>query len=149
MPTRGRGPAPKLGDKLGHTAKAKRATRPGDGTAKRWPLPAGDWSPGAVRWWAAVTAGAAAEQAWAPEDAPKLERLLWMVDQWWKLTESNPAEALRMSDVVRRAEAELYLSPAERARAGLVPQQQAEAKPSSSSARARLRSLDGGAHAVG
>lgn len=67
-----------------------------------------------------------------------------MVDQWWKLTESNPAEALRMSDVVRRAEAEMYLSPAERARAGLTPQQPAAKPSSSSSARARLRSLDGG-----
>jgi hypothetical protein len=146
----GRGPAPKLGDKLGHRAKSKRSTRPGDGAAKRWPMPAGDWSPEAVRWWEAVTGSAAAEQAWAAEDAPKLERALWMVEQWWKLTTSNPAEAFRMSEVLRRAEAELYLSPAERARAGLVAERRDEPQRSAqASARGRLRSLDGGASAVG
>jgi hypothetical protein len=146
----GKGPAPKLGDRLGHVAKDRSGPNtPGDGLAKSWAPPAppeGGWSGGALAWWVAAVGSLAAEQAWLEEDRPKLERLMWMVDRWWRLTVDNPAEAMRMADVVRRAEVELYLSPAERARAGLIPRKAKEQRVRSGSA-ARLRAV--GSDAVG
>lgn len=138
------GRKPKLGQTLGH--RPDRAD-PGDGSPKSWPVPdppEDGWTDGAVRWWSAAMGSAAAAAAWADEDRPKLERLMWMVDRWWRLTIDNPAEAMRMADVLRRAEVELYLSPAERARAGLTAAAAADqpAAPVVSSSRARLRSVD-------
>ena len=134
------GVPPKLGPKLGHAHKAKDAgpTDPGDGQPKHWPIPDGEWTVEACRWWDTVMVSVAAERAWLPEDRPKLERLLWMVDAWWRLTQTNVADAMRMSDQVRRLEAEMYLSPADRARAGLIPDKAKPETPVGSSARARL-----------
>lgn len=148
----GRGPAPKLGDRLGHRATARSGPNvPGDQQAKRWDPPAGPvagWSEGALRWWAAAVGSLAAEQAWLDEDRPKLERLMWMVDHWWALAVSSPSEAVKLNDQIRRAEAELYLSPAERARAGLIPGKVGDRRPAAApSSRARLRAV--GDDAVG
>lgn len=133
----GRGPAPKLGTKLGHRAVHERVpVQPGDGQPKDWPVPAGDWCAEARRWWEAATGSLAAQQAWLDEDRPKLERLMRMVDTWWRL---DPVDQVKLADNLRRAEVELYLSPAERARAGLSPDR---AKPDTvveSSARSRLQ----------
>ena len=137
MVVRGRGPAPKLGEKLGHRAVSeRRPVNPGDGQPKRWPIPEGDWCVEARRWWEAATSSLASEQAWLEEDRPKLERLLRMVDTWWQLPR---AEQLRQADTLRRAEVELYLSPAERARAGLSPDRKPAETPVGSSARSRLQ----------
>lgn len=142
MPTKGRGPAPKLGEKLGHRSADRRVTRPGDGRRKDWPVPAGEWLPQTVAWWEAATGSVAAEVAWTDEDRPKLERLAWMVDAWWRLTIEDPVRALQQHDVLRRAEVELYLGPAERARAGMVRKDDAPERPVASRARARLRAVD-------
>lgn len=137
MVARGRGPAPKLGEKLGHRAVAERGpVRPGDGQPKLWAIPAGEWTVEARQWWIAATKSLAAEQAWLEEDRPKLERLMRMVDTWWRL---DRVEQLKMADHLRRAEVELYLSPAERARAGLTPDQAKPETPVGSSARSRLQ----------
>lgn len=143
MPTRGRGPAPKLGEKLGHRATSERTpTQPGDGRRKAWPMPAGEWLPQTVAWWEAATGSVAAEVAWTDEDRPKLERLAWMVDAWWRLTIEDPVRALQHHDVLRRAEVELYLGPAERARAGLVRPEPAQERAVAPKSRARLRAVD-------
>lgn len=139
----GRGPAPKLGEKLGHVTADRRVNRPGDGKPKTsWPMPAGEWSPQAVAWWEAATSSVAAEVAWLPEDRPRLERVLWLVETWWRTTQTNPEAAVRMADTLRRDEAALYLGPAERARAGLVRPSGEAAGSRSSSSRARLRAVD-------
>ena len=142
MATRGRGPTPKLGEKLGHTASDRRVTRPGDGRRKDWPIPAGEWLPQTVAWWEASLGSVAAEVAWTDEDRPKVERLLHMVDAWWRLMLEDPVKALQQHDVIRRAEVELYLGPAERARAGMVRKDDAPDRPVVSRARARLRAVD-------
>ena len=144
MVTRGRGPAPKLGEGLGKSRGGPKVVVPGDGQPKRWPIPDGDWCEQSVRWWEAATSSVASQVAWTEEDRPKIERMLWLVDTWWRLTRSNPEAAMRMADVVRREEASLYLGPAERARAGLVvpdKADEADATPKPSSARSRLRSV--------
>ena len=142
MPTKGRGPTPKLGEKLGHRSADKRVTAPGDGLRKSWPMPAGEWLPQAVAWWEAALGSVAAEVAWTDEDRPKVERLLHMVDAWWRLMLEEPVKALAQHDVIRRAEVELYLGPAERARAGMVRPQATPDRPVASRARARLRAVD-------
>lgn len=140
---RGRGPAPKLGAKLGHRSAAEsKPVEPGDGRRKDWPIPVGTWLPQAVAWWDAAITSVAAEVAWTDEDRPKAERLLWMVDAWWRLTAEDPVKALQQHDAIRRAEVELYLGPAERARAGLSRPQPAADRPVASKARARLRAVD-------
>lgn len=137
----GSGAAPKVGVKLGHGRQGK-VTAPGDGSTKRWPIPAGDWLPQAVDWWNQVLASPSAA-TWVEADRPKLERVLWMVDEWWRLTESNRADAMRMADAVRRAEEELYLSPKARASAGIVVDQQRPAPSTEGNARTRLRAVRG------
>ncbi len=143
----GRGPAPKLGPKLGHRAGDRKVTAPGDGTVKTWPLPPhpspdGVWGDRAVDWWRLAVASPSAA-AWTESDRAKLERLVWMVDKWWEMTVSSPTEAMRMADQVRRAEEELYLSPKARAQAGIVVDQAARDRHPSSGggSRARLRAV--------
>lgn len=145
------GPPPKLGQRLGHRADRK-PVKPGDGLPKRWPIPDGDWLPESRAWWEAATGSVAAEVAWLEEDRPKVLRLLHMVDVWWRqVTSGDPAElerAWRNTALILRAEGELYLGPAERARAGLsaVDRKSMTSKPSN--ARQRLRAV-GGSDAVG
>lgn len=110
-------------------------------------MPEGDWLEQTRRWWEAATSSVAATVAWADEDRPKLDRLVWLVDHWWRAaTSDDPAQvdrAWRNADVIRRAEAELYLGPAERARAGMrKPDEPSGAAPVRSSSRDRLRAVD-------
>lgn len=137
------GGKPKLGAKLGHS-KPRAWTQPGDGSARTWPMPEGDWTPQAVAWWQTVTASLSAEMAWLDEDRPAVERLLWMVDAWWRMTQSSPTEAMRTADAIRRFEASLYLGPAERAKAGITPSTTPKRAAASTSSRDRLRAVDAG-----
>lgn len=139
-----RGPAPKLGEKLGHRTQAELAmTHPGDGIPKAWALPPGKWLPQSVLWWEAVIHSTVAEVAWRDEDRPLIERTLWLVDQWWRMTERAPAEAVRAHGSIMQAEKALYLGPAERARAGInTPPPDVKPTASGASSRARLRAVE-------
>ena len=136
--------------KLGHSPSTGRVTAPGDGERKTWALPAHPddaWTPQAVDWWAEALASPSST-LWTPSDRVKLERAVWMVDRWWRLTVDNPAEAMRMADQLRRAEEELYLSPKARASAGIVVEPPARPGATEGNARSRLRALQGGGDAV-
>lgn len=140
-----RGAAPKPGIKLGHSPQAGRVTAPGDGETKSWTIPQhpdGAWSPQALEWWRLALASPSSA-LWTESDRPKLERAVWMIDRWWSLTITNPAEAMRMADQVRRAEEELYLSPKARASAGIVVDKK-QTPATSGNARSRLVALRGG-----
>lgn len=139
-----KGPAPKTGVKLGHTAN--RVVAPGDGEPKSWELPqhpTDEWCKEAREWWRLAVESPSA-LLWTESDRPKLERTAWMVDRWWLLTITNPSEAMRMADNVRRAEEDLYLSPKARAAAGVSPEKRRSVDSTSGNARARLTALRGG-----
>jgi len=148
MPTRG--PAPKLGKKLGHRARPESppspTLEPSDGP--RRPCPRGEWHREASAWWDVVAASAVAG-VWQDADWMLAHRCLVMVDRWWNLIDAGHGDqATRMHGELRRLEVALYLSPAERARAGIRVDEPRPAASSGSNARARLRALDGGATQV-
>lgn len=109
--------------------------------------PDDQWLPQSVDWWREAI-GSLSAALWTEADRVKLERAVWMVDRWWRLTIDNPAEAMRMADALRRAEEELYLSPKARASAGIVVDPGKKAPATTGNARSRLRALQGGGDAV-
>ena len=145
--SRGR-PGAKIGDKTSRgNTRGVTVQPPGDGQPKAWAIPDGDWTPEARRWWDAAISSVAAEVAWHDDDRPKMERLLWMIDAWWRATVEDPTAAWRNASEVRHHEAELYLSPLERARAGLARLERVDGRVAGPKSRARLR-VAGGADAV-
>lgn len=98
------------------------------------------WRREAVAWWDDAIASPSSA-LWVDSDRELLEQLVWMVDRWWRLTRSNPSEAMRMADNVRRAAETLYLTPKARAAAGVVVEQRRPAAPAEGNARARLHAL--------
>ncbi|MGL5936383.1 MAG: hypothetical protein ACRCZI_12280, partial [Cetobacterium sp.] len=145
----GRGPAPKRGEKLGRPSVAKSSLRTevqvGAAPNPRRPVPDGSWHRLAVAWWDAVAASGAAE-LWEPEDWLAAHRGLALVDRFWNLIDDGATDtALKVHAELRRAEVSLYLSPAERARAGITVEGSRRSHPSAqvSDLRGRLRALDG------
>ncbi len=93
---------------------------------------------------------AAVATTWRQEDHDLLERGMALVHLLWGHIEAGESrDAVNVSNAILRIETALWLNPSERARQGVKADTDKPAASATSSARARLRSLDGGAHAVG
>lgn len=139
----GRGPARKVGERLGHGTKPAEQISPPDHSLR--PIPPGDWTGHARDWWRTVTSSAVAP-LWAEDDWDKCYRLLFMVDRWWRLMESGDDRmAVTLHAEIRRTESLLYLSMVDRARAGLRSDPPSRPSPGPSpgpsDAKSRLRAL--------
>lgn len=138
----GRGPARKVGERLGHGTKPPQTISAAPTPLR--PLPPGEWTGNAEDWWRTAASSAVAP-LWAEDDWDKCYRLLFMVDRWWRLMgEGKDSTAVALHAEIRRTESLLYLSMVDRARAGLKAQapEPAQAAPSASSdAKSRLRAL--------
>ena len=153
------GPAPKLGQSLGHVTRAQKDARAAyseiaelaeEGHEPR-PCPRGEWHHKSRAWWKAAADSLGARVLWQDEDWETAERCLVLVDKFWY--EDRSAQLAALSGEIRRLETQLYMTPAERVRhnlrGGVVAESQGQERHPSSgagqSARARLKAVDGGA----
>jgi hypothetical protein len=146
----GRGPAPKVGERLGHRSKAERErARSAVTSGARRPVPPGRWHRRAKAWWEAAGASDGAS-VWDDAGWALAERLLLLVDRFHRLIDADELDqALKVYDRIRLSEPALFLPPVDRFRAirdGVVapvePAKAAEAPASSGAAsRARLRAV--------
>lgn len=153
----GKGPPPKLGDKLGHISRSERNARKAydeiaelaEEVYEPRPCPRGEWHHKARAWWKAAADSLGARVLWMDEDWETAERCMVLVNRFW--LEDRSTQLAALSGEIRRLEVQLYLTPAERVRHNLKRGEDpvkgsAERHPSSAGegVRARLRALDGG-----
>lgn len=153
----GKGPPPKLGDKLGHISRSERNARKAyddiaelaEEVYEPRPCPRGEWHHKSRAWWKAAADSLGARVLWMDEDWETAERCLVLVDKFW--LEDRSTQLAALSGEIRRLEVQLYLTPAERVRHNLR-QGEGKRQPSANhpsvvagdGVRARLRALDGG-----
>lgn len=145
----GRGPTPKVGERLGHRSKEERereASAVVGGDPR--PVPRGRWHAKAKAWWesAARSDGAA---VWDDAGWRIAERALALEDAFWRARDNGNVDLMmKANDKLRLQEQVLFLPPVDRFRAirdGVVAPREVEApapaNATGAASRARLRAV--------